>query len=601
MITSLLLVTFAAQSAQPPPLEDYLPGGPDRVQTNALEWLQRSQEWLGCQEGAEVVLEVTRDGKTERETHWLFRGRIAIASHDLKGGLGYDSKDLPVAYAAAVLRKNAWQRGVYGGFDPLIAWLNCPEAPQLAALSLAERSERGKDARLHWIRDGLRGTLDLSPNGAPLAWTWNGDGQWERIGSTQVKVLRWEPRMWDQAPPELAPALQEQELFFDLAAVNHKTRKPLLGKPASEATRLLLNQFGNSRSIHWTGTMSVHLGKDADSAIKLGEVQLDARLGWPAMGRLSMNGTIGPPNQQRKVHTEIVGNRHRYWHWDQRNNDLRPIPSLADLLSGMQGFLPLYAWAAREVPDTGWKASWVSEPLSLDESTRRWLSVIDGPTTSEFLIEDWSVLEARVFASESGNDAPVVHYRFDSLIPQNRTDLVAYANDASIIEDRLEEERARERKADPRSAELLPVGELAPTAANWSRQDGRTESLENMRGKPSVLTFWHRDPTGSSSALKAVSELQRKLDRAGDRSHFRAIALHEPSKEASTWLAEYRLSLPLGIGDSNLQRAFRARWLPTTYLIGADGAVLGRWLGTPGPELEIQLERLLRRDDQTSD
>jgi hypothetical protein len=41
-------------------------------------------------------------------------------------------------------------------------------------------------------------------------------------------------------------------------------------------------------------------------------------------------------------------------------------------------------------------------------------------------------------------------------------------------------------------------------------------------------------------------------------------------------------------------RPFRARWLPTTYLIGQDGVVLGAWLGKPGPELRRLLERLLR-------
>ena len=601
MIASLLLASFAAQSPPSHPLEDYLPGGPDRVHADAVEWLQRSKEWLDAQDGAEVRLEVTRDDQTSQETHWFFRGRIAIRANDLDRGFGFESPDLPVAYAASVLRQTVWEDAVYGGLIPLATWLRGHAVPELAALSLQESLPSNQGVRLHWIRDGLRGTIDIGPSGAPLAWTWIGDGHWKRTATTRVRVLSWETRTSAQAPEQILPALGAAELDFDIASVHGRPREPLASLSAPEATHLLLQSFGESRGIRWSGEMNILVGQAEETAIEVGEIDLDAHLGWPAMGSLSMKGAIGPPDQQRQVHTEIVGDRRRYWHWDRLDDALRPIPGLVDLLAGMQGFLPLYAWAARGVPDLGWEANWMGEAFEQGDSTRRWLSIVDGPTTTELLLQHWTVLEARVFATGAGPGAPVVHYRFDSLSPQDRIGLIEYEESSERIAERVEQERARELEADPRIAELLAVGERAPSAAKWQSAEGESQSLESLRGKPTVLIFWYRDPTGSLPALKAIHDLRRKMDRVGERMHVRAIAINEPAEASASWLSEQQLALPLGIGDSSLQRAFRARWLPTTYLLGADGVVLGRWLGTPGPELGAQLERLLRRGEASRD
>ena len=171
--------------------------------------------------------------------------------------------------------------------------------------------------------------------------------------------------------------------------------------------------------------------------------------------------------------------------------------------------------------------------------------------------------------------------------------------------DELRERIARERQeaidTDPRLADLLDLGERAPSAVCWQSAEGESQSLGTLRGKPTLLVFWYRDQNSCLPAVRAAHDLRRKLDRVGERVHVRAIAIDESTEAAAAWLDEHQLALPLGVGDAELQRAFRARWLPTTYLIGSDGVVLGRWLGTPGPELGVQLERLLRRAQRERD
>lgn len=603
MIAALLLATLAAQSPEPPPLEDYLPGGPERVQVDALEWLERSQSWLDAQDGAEVALQVTRDGVTTRDTHWFFRGRIAIAAAEFALPLESDEDlDFSVLLAGSETRESIWADPVYGGYPALIHWLDCENAPGFAALSLTLDPTQQRAARIDWIRDGLRGTLDLDADGAPLAWSWTGDGFWGRTSTAVVEVQSWTSRTREEAPTRLGPAIQESgALFFDAGSGCGTTSEPLTSRSAEEATQTLLQRFGTSRRIRFSGRLNLLLGTEAESAIDIGELSLIASLGWPSYGRLSIAGELGPADQRKEVRTDILGDGKRFWHWDRGSDELRPVPGLADLLAGMQGLLPLYAWAARGVPSSGWDASWIGESFVDGDEMHRWLRVVDGPTTSDFLVHHWTIREARVFATGAGQDAPILHYRFDALGPHLGDDLGVFAEDREAITTRIESQRAQALIADPRVAELLPVGERAPSAAAWTGADGSRESLESLRGKPAVLIFWYRDPTGSLPALKAVHDLRRKLDRVGEDSHFRAIAIDEEVQASATWLTEQNLSLPLGIGDASLQRAFRARWLPTTYLIGSDGVVLGHWLGTPGPALTSQLDRLLRRSGQTRD
>ena len=192
-----------------------------------------------------------------------------------------------------------------------------------------------------------------------------------------------------------------------------------------------------------------------------------------------------------------------------------------------------------------------------------------------------------------------MHYR-DFQIGVNLFDgsyFRAFVPNLEILNERLRLFELEETRKDPRVTELIPIGERAPSAVEWMTQDGTQESLATLRGKPVVLCFWYRDATACEPALQHLARMRRQVDRIGASTHFRAVAIDESLVDAQSWLLEKSAGLPFGVGSAaQLKRAFRARWLPTTYLIGTDGVVLGRWLGVPGRDLEEKLRALIARD-----
>lgn len=613
MILTLLLASAAllpspqeaaAPPASPlPPIEDYVPGGPAHVHADARAWLARAGHWLDARPLAEARWRVTDEaGVTTEDRYWLVQGRLVapqarVQANDSSFETGDDSAvGLDLEILAHKNAQYAWQRPSLGGHPALVTWLGCSAAPEMAALRLDVEPPAGVAARLHWIRDGLRGHLDLADDGAPLGWSWQADGCWGREGRREVEVLDWQARVAAEFPKSLQSILEKEHLIFEVASVYQATSAPYARLPAPEVAHMLLARFSEERAVRLDGELTIQLGADDETAIEVGRVALQGRLSWPALGSLTMRGEMGPPQQRKQVDSEVIGNGARLWHWDHRTDTLRAMDGLPDLLAGFQGLLPLYAWAARRVPEAGWQASWLGPAEGLKRD-KRWLRLVDGPTTTDLLLDGRSVSEARVRATGAEADAPLMHYRFKFLYPNDPQGFVGFEESRERIEARLalEEHRAEETR-DPRLDQLLPIGERAPLDAPlgkfWAPDEANT--LQALLGKPVVLCFWYPDVHGGLAAVETLHYLRRTLDRTGEHLHWRTVAVDADLNDAASYLRDRSLDLPLLTASEEETRPFRARWLPTTYLIGQDGVVLGAWLGKPGPELRRLLERLLR-------
>lgn len=567
MIASLLVATLLFPQQD---LQDYVPGGPDRVHAEAVEWLKHATERWADAEAIRMVYEEDVDGEAVVKTAWLRR----------ESGFRLEpSPEFPETPGTNIWH-NAWERAPLQGNLGVTAWFG-EIAPLYSELRVELAPTPEVAARLHWVRDGSRDVLDLAEDGSPIAWSGR---RVRELQAYSADELPEHMRDWPFRPSGTTVC------SIGLSV----PPKPWITQMTPEsAVEKLLEDAASMRGISFSGQLEITIGSEEEGAISVGNIAIDGDLYWPTYGKITMAGELGPPDKRKKVDTSIEGDGARFWHWDHLKDEIRPIPGMTDVLAGMQGILPLYAWAARSVPSEGWQAEWISE-----EGEKRWLRVTDGPSTSEFLIEHNFIREVVVRATGARPGAPTLHYReFHIGWTTLRMYFRDFKADLDVLKSRLGLLELAEAQKDPRVTELLPIGERAPSAVEWTAAEGGTESLAALRGKPTVLCFWYRDATGCAPALRQLARLRGQLDRVGAVSHFRAIAIDESLDDAQLWLDEKTIALPLGVGSAaQLKRAFRARWLPTTYLIGTDGVVLDRWLGVPGQELEDQLRKLIARD-----
>jgi peroxiredoxin len=583
MIASLLAVFLLLPQQD---IQDYVPGGPERVHADAVEWLHRATERLLEYNALRIEFTETVDGVATDKIFYL-RPRVGWeADPPETNSLGTRGIEEFMNYCDV---SDAWQFGPLSGNLPILTWMEA-RGPGLAQLRVELAPNAEVAVRLHWVEDGLRGHVDLDQNAGLLAWTWQGDHHWNRVGKRSARVFELRGAYQEELSSEFRDAVP---LFWDVASVHTTPDRHFRWPPAEEMMRESLSTFAKSRGLVLRAELTIQIGEIADESVVLGTINLDGELYWPAVGQLQMIGELGPPDKRKTVDTEICGDGRQLWHWDHVSDKLRKLPGLADLLSGVQGILPVYAWAARAVPDSGWTAEWISEAVD----NQRWLRVIDGPTTTDFLFSGRRILEAKVRTTSARSGAPLMHYRFLRLASNRYSRYTDYASVTLPLVQRLDQEQRDQDALDLRIGELLAIGERAPSAVEWATADNSPESLTALRGKPAVLCFWYRDATACEPALQHLARLRGQVDRVGASAHFRAIAIDEPLADAQTWLEEKSIALPLGVGAAaQLKRAFRARWLPTTYLIGTDGVVLGRWLGVPGRDLEEQLRALLARN-----
>jgi peroxiredoxin len=122
------------------------------------------------------------------------------------------------------------------------------------------------------------------------------------------------------------------------------------------------------------------------------------------------------------------------------------------------------------------------------------------------------------------------------------------------------------------AADLKPwAGGPAPALA-LKDLDGRSHQLSDYRGKVILVNFWATWCGPCRDEMPSIQELKDKL--AGKPFVVLAVNLDEPESRIWKFLSQMKLDFTILLDpERKAARAWGARILPATYVIGPDGKI----------------------------
>lgn len=149
----------------------------------------------------------------------------------------------------------------------------------------------------------------------------------------------------------------------------------------------------------------------------------------------------------------------------------------------------------------------------------------------------------------------------------------------------------------PASAqELKPWTGGATPALELSDMQGAKHRLADYRGKVVLVNFWATWCVPCRDEMPSIERLRSSLDNR--RFAVLAVNLAEPESRIQKFLDAVRLNFPVLLDrDAKIARAWQAKMLPATYIVGPDGRIRYRHLGEldwSKPEIRAQIAGLMR-------
>ena len=127
----------------------------------------------------------------------------------------------------------------------------------------------------------------------------------------------------------------------------------------------------------------------------------------------------------------------------------------------------------------------------------------------------------------------------------------------------------------------LQRGDEAPAYGAVSL-DGDSVALASLAGRPVLLNVWATWCPPCREEMPALQELHDRYDERG--LAVVAASLDASAADAAAFARELGLTLRL-LHDpaGRVTRTFRTTGVPETFLIGADGRIVRRWIGAFDP------------------
>jgi cytochrome c biogenesis protein CcmG/thiol:disulfide interchange protein DsbE len=136
---------------------------------------------------------------------------------------------------------------------------------------------------------------------------------------------------------------------------------------------------------------------------------------------------------------------------------------------------------------------------------------------------------------------------------------------------------------EPRYIESPMLGRPAPAFA-LTLFDGRTLRLADLRGKVVFLTFWASWCPPCRAEAPALEATWRQL-RDGDVV-FIGVNTQDEEERARAFLEEFGITYPNGRDPGGRIAIDYGVWgLPEAYVVGRDGRITYKHIGTAGPAL----------------
>jgi len=127
--------------------------------------------------------------------------------------------------------------------------------------------------------------------------------------------------------------------------------------------------------------------------------------------------------------------------------------------------------------------------------------------------------------------------------------------------------------------------------------EGREHRLADYRGQVVLVNFWATWCAPCRAEMPSIGKLRRSLD--GLPFVVLAVNLGEPVSRIEKFMAQVPMDFPVLLDpDTTTARAWKARFLPASYLVDGDGRVRYAHYGDldwAGPEARAKVLELLGR------